>query len=499
MPRQTDPSSVAYSSAHSAAQSTPHLKPQLTRGQEARRLMIIAAPLMAAYIADLAMFITTKLVVGELGVTELAAVGLAGSLTFEATFIIAGFLSVTAVLVAQAEGGGRKAEAGHSMRQGLIAAILVSAPLSLLVWNLGGVMSATGQDEAVIAAARPFAHWMTGFVLPFFLFVVVRDFVAALSRTWAVMAISFMAVPVNWVLANGFVHGRFGLPEMGAAGAGLSLSIVMWLMFFALIAYVWFTPGLRGYGVFRGRLRFDRSVLAEIFRLGLPIAGLVAVEAGMFTVVGLLSGVISAEMLAAHQILMAWIGVPFVLAAAIAEGTMVRVAHGVGRDDPAGARQAGIVGLALGSGLLILLVVLPLTLAEEITLIFIPADYPDHEAVASLVIQIMVIAAVFQVFDGAQVIMARSLRAVKDAFLPLWLGAFGYWVLGIGGGVLLAFPMGWGGAGLWTGLAIGLTATACLLTWRFLSLTGRIVRGARAARAASQTSQAAKARPAAVS
>ncbi len=440
--------------------------------------MTISAPLMAAYLADLGMFVTTKLVVGELGVVELAAVGLGGSLTFEVTFVIAGLLSITGVLVAQAEGGGRRAEAGHSMRQGLMVAALIGAPMTLLVWNLDLILAATGQDPEVVARAAPFARWMAGFVLPFFLFVVVRDFVAALSRTWAVMAISACAVPVNWALAEGFVHGRFGLPAMGTAGAGLALSIVMWLMFAALLAYVYFTPSLRGYGVFRGRLRIDWTVIGEIVRLGLPIAGLVLVEAGMFTVVGLLSGVISPEMLAAHQITMAWIGIPFVLAAAIAEGTMVRVAHGVGRGDPAGARQAGVVGLSLGVGLLLVLVAAPLTLAEDIAAMFVSPEDPGAAEVSELVVKIMAIAAIFQVFDGAQVIMARSLRAVKDAYLPLWLGAFGYWVLGIGGGVLLAFPGGWGGVGLWTGLAIGLTATACLLAWRFLSLTRRIIRRA---------------------
>ena len=87
------------------------------------------------------------------------------------------------------------------------------------------------------------------------------------------------------------------------------------------------------------------------------------------------------------------------------------------------------------------------------------------------------IAAVFQVFDGAQVIAARSLRGLKDAFFPLWIGAFGYWVLGIGGGVLFAFPGELGGFGLWTGLAMGLIATACLLAWRFLAVSRRLIRG----------------------
>ena len=459
--------------------------PQITPRREARSLAAIALPLVAAYLADLAMFVTTKLVVGELGYKELAAVGLGGSLAFEVSIVLAGLLSITAVLAAQAEGGGRKAEAGNAMRQGMIVAALIGLPFTALIWNMDAVMRWTGQDEEVTALAGPFLRALSFYALPALFFFVARDFTAALSRTRAVMVIAFAAVPVNWVLAEGLVHGRFGMPEMGLAGAGATVAIVHWGMFAALIGYIYFTPALRGYGVFRARLRIDWPVVGEVFRLGFPIAGLVAVEAGMFTAVGLLSGVVGAEMLAAHQVLMAWIGLPFVIAAGLAEGSMVRVAHGVGRGDMPGARQAGFVGLALGAAILTLLVVFPLTMAEEITQIFIAADDPGFEKVSSLVSTIMIIAAVFQVFDGMQVIMARSLRAVKDAYFPLWLGAFGYWVMGIGGGYLLAFPMGWGGQGLWVGLAMGLIVTAILLTLRFAALTRRLVQAAKARPAAS--------------
>ncbi|MEO1611317.1 MAG: MATE family efflux transporter [Pseudomonadota bacterium] len=454
-------------------------RPQFTPAEETRRLLIIAAPLIAAYLADFAMFATVKLVVGELGFRELAAVGLGASLTFEGTLVLAGLLSATAVLAAQAEGGGRKAEAGNAMRQGMIVAALIGLPMSALIWNIDAVMRWTGQDPEVTALAEPFGQAVAFYVLPSLFFVVARDFTAALSRTRAVMVIAFAALPINWALAEGLVHGCFGLPAMGVAGAGATIAIVHWGMFFALIAYIYRTPALRGYGVFRSALRVDLPVIRAIFALGLPIAGLVAVEAGMFTAVGLLSGVIGAEMLAAHQVLMAWIGIPFVIAAGLAEGAMVRVAHGVGRGDLPGARQAGFVGLAIGVGLLTLLVIFPLTLAEEITALFVAPDDPGHGEVLRLVISIMTVAAIFQVFDGAQVIMARSLRGLKDGYYPLWLGAFGYWVMGIGGGYVLAFPVGWGGEGLWIGLAMGLIVTAVLLTARFALLSRLLIRAAR--------------------
>lgn len=469
------------------ATTTPRVKrskttaappPSLTPYAEARRLMTIAAPLIAAYLAEYVMFITTKLVVGELGYRELAAVGLGGSMAFEVMVVLAGLLSITGVLAAEAEGAGKKRDAGHAARQGLIVATILAIPFTIFVLNIDKVFAATGQDPDVTALVGPFAATLSGFALPVLLFTALRDFVAALSRTRAVMVIAAAAAPVNWALATGLVHGRFGLPEMGLAGAGLAITIVNWLMVGALFAYVYATPALRGYGVIRDRLRIDPAVMAVILRLGLPVAGLVAVEAGLFMAVGILSGVLGAPTLAAHQVLMGWIGVPFMIALALAEGSMVRVAHGVGRGDPAGARQAGLVGLGLGVAILAALVFAPLLLAEEITAIFIPEADPGFAEVSAIVVALMSVAAIFQVFDGAQVIMARSLRGVRDGFYPLWIGTFGYWGLGIGGGWLLAFPLGWGGVGLWTGLAVGITATACLLTIRFLIIARRRIQAA---------------------
>lgn len=453
--------------------------PKFTRRQEARHLLGVALPLVAAYIAEYLMFVTTKLVVGELGYQHLAAVGLSGSLSFEIIVVFMGLLSITGVLAAQAEGAGRKEDAGQAARQGLILATIIAIPLTVIIYNLDTVFRWTGQDPVVTELAIPYIHIISLFVAPALWFTVLRDFIAALARTRAIMFITLGAVGINWTMTEGLVHGRWGLPEMGVSGAAVATALVHWLMVLALATYIFRTPALRGYGLFKSRLRVIWPVIREIIWLGVPIAGLVAVEAGLFTAVGLLSGVIGAEALAAHQVLMGWIGVPFMIALAIAEGSMVRTAFNMGREDPAGARQAGLIGITLGGGLLILLVAAPLLLATEITNMFISRDDAGFDDVAAIVVNLMMIAAIFQVADGVQVIAARSLRAVKDAFLPLWIGAFCYWVIGIGCGWVLAFPLDWGAAGLWSGLAIGIIFAACLLTWRFIWLTGRIIRGER--------------------
>ncbi len=440
---------------------------------ESPTLLKIALPLVAAYLAEIAMFITTKIVVGRLGYQELAAVGLAGDLAFEVLVILIGLLSIVGVLVAQAEGAGRKRGAGHAVGQGFIAATAIGIPASVLVWNLDVVMRWTGQDAHIIELARPYLQSLSGFIMPVLWFSVLRSFVSALARTGAIMVITVTAVGLNYILTLGFVEGAFGLPNLGLAGAGWATTLVSWIMFVALLFYCHTTPTLRGYGLFSTRLRVDLEVCGEIFRLGLPVAGLVLLEAGLFVAVAILSGVMGPITLAAYEILMGWISIPFVIALGLAEATMVRVAHGVGRGNPDAARSAGILGMTMGTALLALLVAVPLGFPDFIVQIFLDPEDKGYDEVADLTVRLFLIVAFFQVFDGLQALASRALRGIKDTMAPLWLAGFGYWVLGIGGGCVLAFPLGYGAEGLWAGMALGLITTGSLLAWRFLKLTAR--------------------------
>ena len=438
--------------------------------------MRIAVPLAAAYLAEFAMFVTTKMVVGKLGYHELAAVGIAGNLSFEVLVILMGLLSIVGVLCAQAEGAGQKKRAGLAVRQGFILSLFIGIPAMGLIWQLDKVLGWTGQDPIVMQLVVPYLQGLWPCVLPVLFFAVLRNFVSALARPQAVMTITLVAVLINYLLTLWLVNGGFGVPALGLFGAGIATSIVSWLMFFALLWHVYRTPPLRGYGVFADRWSFDPSICKEITVLGIPVAGLVLLEAGMFSAASILSGIISAETLAAYEVVMSWAGIPFVLALGIAEATMVRVAHGAGGKRFDFARQSGFVGMGIGTGLLVILMVIPLGFAAYIIDIFISPSDPGFTMVSLLAVEFLTIAAIFQVFDGLQAIAARALRGVKDSVAPLWIAGFGYWVLGIGGGSWLAFKMDFGGAGLWWGLAMGLTVTGSLLAYRFHQLCRGVLR-----------------------
>ena len=285
------------------------------------------------------------------------------------------------------------------------------------------------------------------------------------------MIITILAVGLNYCLALGFVNGAFGLPALGPAGAGWATSIVHWLMLAALTLYVYLTPIYRGYGFFRRCLKPNLAICREILRLGIPVAGLTVLEVGLFSMISILSGLFGAAALAAYQVVQGWLWLVLSFARGIAEATMVRVAHGVGRQSLAGARQAGFLGMLTVVVLLTSLTVIPLGLLHVLVRVFLDPIDPGFSEVTSLVAEIMVVGVIFQVFDSLQVVASMALRGTKDTLVPLWVAGFGYWVLGFGGGCLLAFPLDMGPVGLWWGLALGLIVTGSTLAWRFHLLT----------------------------
>ena len=438
-----------------------------TLRDELRQFFIIAIPLSAAYLSEFAMFLTTKMVVGKLGYHSLAAVGIAGDLSFEILIVLLALLSVVGVLAAQALGGGRKDELGRAIKQGLVVATALGIPATLLVWNMDLALIATQQDPRVVELAQQYLRGLCGAVLPVLWFGIFRNFVAVLSQTVSVLVISVCAVALNYLLTVWFVFGGLGVPALGLFGAGLATSIVSWFMFFALALHVYRKPMFRGFGIFSERWRIQGKLCREIFWLGLPVAGLAFLEAGLFVMVAILSGVIGAKTLAAYEITIAWIGIPFVIAFGLAEATMIRVAHAVGTGSMANARRAGFLGMKLVVAITAVLVIVPIQFSEQIVRVFISPEDPGYERVSMLATGFLQIGALFMVFDALQATSARALRGMKDNIVPLWIAGFGYWILGIGGGSLLAFYYDMQGNGLWWGLAAGLAVAGCLLTIRF--------------------------------
>jgi len=446
---------------------------------ELRATLALAAPLAAANLAQMAMAVTDIVMVGRLGAMPLAAAGLGGMLYFTGGVMLQGILTAVAPLAAHALGAGDRAAAGRIAGAGLVLALLLAAPFVAGLTNLDRLLHALGYDPTLAAEIGRFLRAIAWGGPAFLGFAVLRSLLAALSRTRAIMMVLLACVAGNAALNWMLIYGHLGAPALGVAGSGYASAINQCLIFVGLALCTRALPGLSG-------LRVIRSVFAarcwvhvgSILRLGLPIGGIMGVEVGVFLTAGILMGLLGTAALGAHQLVLNCAGISFMVPLGLGQAATVRVAYELGTGRTYAARRAAYTALALGVAFMSATAVLLWTVPQAIIAVYIDiADATNRETV-QIARRLLAIAAIFQVFDGVQVIAAGALRGYKDTMIPMLLAGFGYWGAGFLGGWLLAFPFGYGAVGLWWGLALGLGVVAALLSLRLYLLAPPIPQAA---------------------
>ncbi|MFQ6005204.1 MAG: MATE family efflux transporter [Woeseia sp.] len=438
-----------------------------SRQQETRTILTISLPLMAAYVAEMGMVITDMIIVGRLGSNELAAVGLAGDWFYVLLLIGMGIISIVGVLAAQNFGAGNKSGVVDAAEQGMIAASTAAIPVMLSIWYLGPMLALTDQDADVIRLITDYSRPLTWSVLPALWFAVLRNYITALAKSSAVMTVTFCALVVNLALNYTLVYGKFGFPALGVVGAGWGTTIVNWLMFVALATHILQSPHFRDYrpSLIPGHIK--RDVLGEIFGLGLPVTATQLLNGAMFTVAAVLVGMISADILAAQQIVYSVIYLALSASIALGDAVKVRVAYGIGLRSVEAVRQSANISFFLAAVAILIAACLLWIIPEILVGIFLDIDEPANAAVLIIAVGLSAYAGLFLLFDGVLIVAANAIRGLRDTRSPLWISMSGYWAVGIGVGSLLCFPMGYGEIGLWWGLVLGVTFSNILMFWRF--------------------------------
>jgi multidrug resistance protein, MATE family len=449
--------------------------------RETGRTLILALPMVGAYVAELGMWWTDQAIVGRLGADELAAAGLSGSVMFQGLMVSMGLLSIVAVLVGNAFGAGKPEAVAGAVRQGLHIATLLSLIVMVFTWFVPNMLALSGQEPVIVDLAAQYVRAFLFGIAPMLYFTVLRCFVAGVSRPLVVTLITVMAIPLNLGVNVVLVFGArlplgfatVEIPAMGVAGAAWGSTLVNWLMLAALVADSLWMPAARPYRVFAGLLRHDRHEWRTIWRLGLPVGMLSFVEGAMFVVVSVLAGLIGIATLAANQVAGNVVGLSAMIAMGIGEAAAVRVAQEMGALRPAGARVAGYVAMGLGVVVALVLAVPLLVAPELLAAMFLDIDDPANAETLRIVGVLCAIAALFLVFDCLQIVTVRALRGLHDTVRPAWISVAGYWVLAVPLAALLAFPLAMDGAGLWLGMAAGLALAAVWLCLRFARLSAR--------------------------
>jgi MATE family, multidrug efflux pump len=258
---------------------------------------------------------------------------------------------------------------------------------------------------------------------------------------------------------------------MEIAGAGLASLIAHAFMFLTMLWIALTVRPLSRYNILGRFWVSDWAVFRQIFRVGLPIAGILALEFGLIVLSLIMVGWIGTNALAAHQIALMMASVTFKVPLGISQAATVRVGNAAGRGDVVGVARAGWTATVMAVGFMAMMTVVMWTWPDVLVSIFLDRADAANASVMTLASSLILVAAIFQIGDGAQTIGAGVLRGLSDTKVPMTFAAFGFWVLGLSAGYVLGFKFDLGAIGVWIGITVGLSSVAVFHLARFRHLT----------------------------
>ena len=436
-------------------------------GAELRATFALAWPLVIAQLAQTALTTTDVIMMGWLGPQALAAGTLATTFLMPFLLLGIGIVGAVAPLVAQARGARDIKAIRRIARQGFWVAILLAILLIPVILQIKPVFALLGQDPVATARAEEYIQIAAWMLFPGLAIIVLRSLLSAFEATRIILAITVGGVVVNAIGNYLLMFGTLGLPRLELRGAALSTVLTNLVMFGLMLAYVLRHRRFKRFHVLIRFWKPDWSRFREIFRIGTPIGLTVLAEVGLFTAAALLMGRIGTDEVAAHAIALQCASMAFMVPLGLGIAATVRVGNAYGRTDPEGIRKAGWTAFALGVGFMAVASILFLTLGSVIVTWFLDPTVPENANALTLAATFLVVAGVFQLVDGAQVVAAHSLRGLSDTKIPMLLAILGYWGVGLPTSYILGFVLGWRGVGIWIGLAAGLAFVAVVLVTRF--------------------------------
>jgi MATE family multidrug resistance protein len=426
-------------------------------------MLRLALPVIAAEIGWITMGLADTIMVGPLGPAAIGAVG-AGSILYFAVMVV-GFGTITALdtFVSHSFGAGRIDDCHRWLIAGLQVAGILTIVLTLLSFALIASLGLFRLHPDVLALIRPYMthlQWSTPLLL---VYAVLRRYLQAMHVVRPIMYVLVIAnlvnIAANWVL----IYGHLGFPALGVVGSAYATVLSRLVVAVVLIGFVLGRERQRPSGLHDAPLVWENTRIRRILRLGLPAAGQNLLEVGIFAMASALAGRIAPISVAAHQVVLSIVGFVFMVPFGFSSAAAVRVGHAIGRGDPQGARRAGWAALALATCAMLLSAALFAGAPRLLIGIF-----TQDARVIELGAGLLLVAALFQIFDGVQAVATGALRGLGNTHVPMFVNLVGHWALGLPLAYFLCFRYGFGVQGLWMGLAFGLifAGAVLLVVWQ---------------------------------
>lgn len=413
-----------------------------------------------------------NIMIGWYGVNELAAASFVNGIMNLFIFTELGFACGMTPVVGAKFGRGDTEGIGRTLKNSLLINGIIGAASLVVMAVMYLFLDKFGQEEFLLPLIRPYFA-IIGISTVFALgFNTLKQFTDGICRPVVAMTIlmggNLLNIAGNWVL----IYGKYGFPELGLTGAGLSTLISRIAMFCVFIIYIMKSGSLRAYSAAIRKAGTDGRNIKHLFNLGYPLALQTGMETSTFTVSTIMIGWIGATALAAHQITLTVSQICFMMLLGLSTATSVLVSNNFGKQDYEAVKRYAGKGYLLNFAASVLFCLAIYVFRNEIIALF-----TDSAEVAAISLSLMFVLFTYQFGDGLQLCYCNVLRGIQDV-KPIMLMAFiSYYVIAIPAAYLLGFKAGFGAAGVWTGFPIGLTVAGIFYYMRFRKKIAEYLKG----------------------
>lgn len=439
----------------------------------------LAYPIILGMLGHTLIGIVDNFMVGNLGSTELAAVSLGNSFIFIGMSLGIGFSTAITPLIAEADAEKNDKKIRTTFHHGLFLCVILGIVIFALIVLSKPIMNWMSQPAAVVEMATPYIDWVAFSLIPVIIFQGYKQFADGLSQTKYSMYSIYLANVVHVFFNYVLIYGVWGFPKLGILGAALGtvISRIMMVVFmhFILKNNVVFKKYFKNFSFKEIR----KSILKKIINLGLPSAMQMLFEVTLFTAAVWLSGSLGKNSQAANQIALIMASTTFMFAMGLSVTAMIRLSYHKGSKDFKSllitARSIFLLTIILEVFFGLIFVIFHNYLPHLFLNMSDPAQALDNSEIIAIASKLLLVAAVFQISDGIQVVVLGALRGLQDVKIPMYITFVAYWIVGFPTSYFLGKHTNLGATGIWIGLLAGLTAAALFLYIRFVRLTKKLL------------------------
>ncbi len=427
-----------------------------------KRNLHLAFPIVLSQVGQMTVSLADNMMVGHVGTTELAAAAFANSVFTIGMVFGMGFTYGLTPLVGNSFSQNDFHSVSNWLKNGFVSHLAAAVFLSLVMFGVYWILPLMGQPADVLTLAKPYYLLLCVSYLPFMVFFSVKQFFEGIGNTKMAMQITLTANVINILVNYVFIFGKFGFPELGLNGAGIGTLVSRIFMPLFFVVYISRKHTYLKYFVDAIGQRLSRERIIRLFKMGIPIAFQLIVEVTTFAIGAVMMGWMGEKPLAAHQIALCLASFTYMISLGVAQANTIRVSHQMGVKDYASMKTAVWASTHLVLAFMLLMALgfvvgrhaLPLLFTKDIDVVMLAAD-------------LLIVAAVFQFFDGMQVIMQSTLRGMSDVTVPMFIAFLAYLCVGIPVSYVFAFSLHAGPRGIWFGFLVGLCVAAVLFYFRY--------------------------------